>query len=114
MLRPNQVEIIRLNGSPLEEEYVEVTQNFFFVYIIIIIASALFVSLDGYDITTTLTSTISCVCNVGPGLALTGPSGSFAIFSVPIKLLLCLDMLIGRLEVFPMLMLFAPVTWRRR
>ena len=114
MLRPNQVEVIHLNGSPLPEEAVEATQNFMLLYFGILFASALLVSLNGYDLITTVTATISCLCNVGPGLGLVGPTGSFAIFSAPVKILLSLDMLMGRLELFPIVMLFIPAAWRRR
>ena len=114
MLRPNQVEVIRLNGVVLDEASVRSTQNFFCIFILLLIASAFFVSLDGYDFTTSVTATISCLCNIGPGLSLVGPSGNFAIFSDPVKLLLVFDMLMGRLELYPILMLFIPAAWRRR
>jgi len=73
----------------------------------------LFVSLDGFDIVTTFTSVATCLNNVGPGLEMVGPMGSFADFSAPAKLLLAFDMLAGRLEIFPMLVFFMPDTWRR-
>ena len=76
--------------------------------------SVLFVSLDGFDIVTTFTSVATCLNNVGPGLEMVGPMGSFADFSAPVKLLLAFDMLAGRLELYPMLALFAPRLWRKR
>lgn len=114
MIRPNQVEVIRLNGEPLDEETVSTTHTFFSLYMILLFASAFLVSLDGFDFTTTFTATATCLCNVGPGLSLVGPMGSFAIFSAPVKLLLSLLMLLGRLELFSIVILFFPDAWRRR
>lgn len=114
MLRPNQVEVVHLNGAVIPEKSVEATQNFFCLYMLITLGSAFLVAFDGFDIVTSATAAIACICNVGPGLGLVGPAGSFAIFSAPVKLLLSLDMLMGRLELFPMLMLFVPAAWRRR
>ena len=76
--------------------------------------SVLLLSLDGFDLVTTFTSVATCLNNVGPGLEMVGPMGSFADFSAPAKLLLAFDMLAGRLELYPMLALFAPRLWRKR
>ena len=114
MIRPNQVEVVRLNGSPLDEETVSTTHTFFSLYMLILFGSGLLVCLDGFDFTTSFTATVACLCNVGPGLGLVGPMGSFAIFSAPVKLLLSLLMLLGRLELFSIVMLFFPEAWRRR
>lgn len=114
MVRPNQVEVVRLNGEALDEETVSTTHTFFSLYMIILLCSGFLISLDGFDFTTTFTATVSCICNIGPGLGLVGPMGSFAIFSAPIKLLMSLLMLLGRLELFSVVMLFSPDAWRRR
>ena len=73
--------------------------------------AGLIVSLDGLDFTTNFTAALSCLSNVGPGLSLVGPTGSFAIFSPLSKIVLMICMLLGRLEIFPLL-LFVPFTWR--
>ncbi|MBR3865965.1 MAG: TrkH family potassium uptake protein [Clostridia bacterium] len=114
MIRPNQVEVVRLNGSPLDEETVSTTHTFVSLYMLILFGSGLLVCLDGFDFTTSFTATVACLCNVGPGLGLVGPMGSFAIFSAPVKLLLSSLMLLGRLELFSIVMLFFPEAWRRR
>lgn len=114
MVRPNQVEIVRLNGEPLDEEAVSTTHTFFSLYMIIMLVSGLLISFDGFDFTTSFTAAVTCICNVGPGLGLIGPMGTFAIFSAPVKLLLSLLMLLGRLELFSVIMLFSPDAWRRR
>ena len=76
--------------------------------------SMLVVSLDGRDLVTTATSVIACMGNIGPGLGAVGPYGNFADFSVISKLVLSFDMLAGRLELIPMLMLFSPYAWSRK
>ena len=68
-------------------------------------------SLQGLDLETTVTSVISCLSNIGPGLSLVGPMGNFSVWCAPAKLLLAMCMLLGRLEIFPVLMLFAPGVW---
>jgi trk system potassium uptake protein TrkH len=73
----------------------------------------LLISLDGYDMITNFTAVTATINNIGPGLGAVGPTGSFAFFSVPSKIVFIFDMLAGRLEVFPMLILFAPSTWRK-
>ena len=86
---------------------------FFALYIGITFLSTLAVSLDGYDLETNFTAVTSCISNVGPGLSLVGPMGNYGMFSAHIKLLLSLVMLMGRLELYPILVLFLPSTWKR-
>ena len=81
-------------------------------FFIILLIAGLIVSLDGLDFTTNFTAALSCLSNVGPGLSLVGPTGSFAIFSPLSKIVLMICMLLGRLEIFPLLLLFVPFTWR--
>ena len=75
--------------------------------------STMVVAINQFDLVTTFTAVASCLNNIGPGLELVGPMVSFADFSPLIKLVLSFDMLVGRLEIFPMLVLFAPSTWLR-
>ena len=82
------------------------------VYILIFAGSVVALSFDGFDLITTFTAVATCFNNVGPGLEIVGPMGSFADFSPWCKWLLSFDMLAGRLELFPMLALFSPRTWR--
>ena len=76
-------------------------------------ASLLVVSLDNFDFTTNFTAIVATLNNIGPGLAKVGPAANFGLFSDLSKVVLMLDMLIGRLELMPMLVLFAPVTWKK-
>ena len=72
------------------------------------------VSLDGFDMVTNFTSIAATLNNIGPGLGLCGPAGNFAFFSPLAKVVLCIDMLLGRLELYPMLVLLMPSTWRKK
>ena len=112
MLRPRCVENVRLDGKPVDGQTVYNAMTFFTFYIIILLIAGLIVSLDGLDFTTNFTAALSCLSNVGPRLSLVGPTGSFAIFSPLSKIVLMICMLLGRLEIFPLLLLFVPFTWR--
>ena len=112
MLRPRCVENVRLDGKPVDGQTVYNAMTYFTFYIIILLIAGLIVSLDGLDFTTNFTAALSCLSNVGPGLSLVGPTGSFAIFSPLSKIVLMICMLLGRLEIFPLLLLFVPFTWR--
>lgn len=114
MLHPNAIATVRLEGKPLPESVVNGTYLYFTVYMMVFLASFLLLSLDGFDLITTVTAVIACFNNIGPGLELVGPMGNFSQFSPLGKLLLAFDMLAGRLELFPMLLLFAPSIWKRR
>ena len=87
---------------------------YFFTYLAIIGIGTLLIALDEHDLVTNLTASVACMSNIGPGLNLVGPTGNFAFFSVFSKLVLILEMLLGRLEIFPVLFLFAPSVWKKR
>ena len=114
MLHTHAVTTIRFEGKPLDEKTLQGVHNYFNVYMLLVMLSTVLVSLDGFDLTTTFTAVITCLNNVGPGMELVGPMGNFSHFSDPVKYLLSFDMLAGRLELYPMLALFAPRLWRRR
>ena len=114
MLHTHAVTTIRFEGKPLDEKTLQGVHNYFNVYMLLIMLSAVLVSLDGFDLTTTFTAVITCINNVGPGMEMVGPMGNFSQFSDPVKYLLSFDMLAGRLELYPMLAMFAPRLWRRR
>lgn len=83
-------------------------------YFLIFGFSMLFISVDNFSMTTTISAVASCLNNIGPGLDIVGPVGNFSQFSDFSKLVLTADMLIGRLEIFPILFLFAPSVWRQK
>ncbi len=113
VLRPRSVNITRLDGEVLPEETVRTTSNYLLMYCLVFLTGALLISVDGASLETTLTASLTCLSNVGPGLGECGPAASFAFFSPFSKIVLSLEMLVGRLEIFPMLIFFAPSTWKK-
>ncbi len=114
MLRPRSVEHIRMDGKAVETGTLRAVQGYFFVYLLLLLVGTLIVSLDGMDFTTNFTASLACISNVGPGLALVGPMGSFSVFSPLSKIVLIFEMLLGRLEIYPILLLFFPATWKAK
>ena len=112
-LHPHSISKIKMDGKPVEHEVVRSINVFLIAYLLIYAVSMLIVSLDNFDFTTTFTSVAATINNIGPGLDLVGPAANFGILSVPSKLVLVFDMLAGRLEIFPLLLLFVPDTWRK-
>ena len=113
MAWPRGVNQVRLERRPVDDETVQSTRIFFIIYMILLLLSVLVISFDGFDLTTNLTGVIACLSNVGPGLGLVGPMGNFSMFSWLSKLVLSWCMLLGRLELYPMLLLFLPTVWKR-
>lgn len=113
MLHPKSVNVVKLNKKKLGEDTIRNVYVYLLAYITLAIVSVLIVSLDNFDFETTVGSVITALGNVGPGLGMTGPVGSFADYSLLAKFVFCLDMLAGRLEIFPFLMLFSYI-WRKK
>ena len=105
-LSPRSVSVVKCDGKALDKEVVHGIGYYFIVFMLIMTISILLLALDGHDVPTTVTAVITCMNNVGPGLNEIGPSGNFANFSAWAKLLLSMDMLLGRLEIYPLLVLF--------
>jgi len=114
MLHPNAVATVRFEGKPIGEKNIRSVHLFLTVYLIVFTLSCLLLSLEEMDLVTTFTAVAACMNNIGPGLEVVGPMGNFAAFSPWAKVLLSFDMLVGRLEIFPMLLLFAPSIWKRK
>ena len=114
MLRPRCVEQVRLDGKPVDQDTVHKVLSFFFIYLLGLLLALLILSFDGFDFATNFSAALACLSNIGPGLSLVGPMGSYAIFSPLSKLVLILAMLLGRLEIYPILLLFVPAMWKRR
>ena len=112
-LNPKKVQVIRNNDAVVSEKVLENTNAYLAAYVIILFVSFVLVSLDGFSVTTNFTAVLSCLNNMGPGLEAVGPTCNFAGYSVLSKLVLCMDMLLGRLEIFPILVLFSRSTWKR-
>ena len=114
LLFPRSVSRVTLDGERLEADAIRNTMVYYILYTFFALGAFLLLSTEGYDLETTFTSVISCLSNIGPGLSLVGPTGNFSIWSGPAKLILSLCMLLGRLEIFPVLTLFASGVWRRK
>ncbi len=113
MLHPKQVKNATVDGRTLDEDVARNVFVYFGAYIFIFVASLLLISIDGKDLVTNFTAVTATFNNIGPGLGEVGPLGNYSSFSVLSKLVLCFDMLAGRLELFPMLLLFSPKTWKK-
>ena len=114
LLHPKSVNIVKVNHKKVKEETLQGVYVYLIAYIAIFIVSVLIVSLNNFDFITTFSGVLTTMNNVGPGLAGVGPVENFAAFSDLSKIVFTLDMLIGRLEIFPFLMLLSPDMWRRK
>lgn len=112
-IRPRSVATIKMDGRPVDEVTISRVLVFFFGYLLIILVAMLIVSVDNFSFETNLTAVLSAISNIGPGLGAVGPTGNFAGFSILSKWVLSICMLVGRLEIYPILMLFAPSIWRK-
>ena len=113
MLHPRSVKLIKIDGKVTAESTINEVFVFYIAFALISAVSIILVSFENFDFDTTISSVVSCMGNIGPGLSMVGPVGNFSQFSDFSKLIFCVDMLFGRLEVFPMLILFSPSLWRR-
>ncbi|MBQ8803718.1 MAG: TrkH family potassium uptake protein [Tyzzerella sp.] len=114
LLHPKSVSIVKVNEKKVGTDTMQGVYMYFIAYIVIFIGSVLLVSLNNFDFATTFSGVLTTMNNVGPGIAAVGPIENFAAFSDFSKIVFCLDMLIGRLEIFPFLVLFSPDLWRRK
>ena len=113
LLHPREVKVMTMDGKRVPDSTVRGVQAYCTAYVLITVGSILLVALDNFDFTTTVTAVIATLNNIGPGLGMVGPAGGFAAFSPLAKVVMTLDMLFGRLELFPLLILLSPRTWRR-
>ena len=114
VMRPKSVRVVRSNGSVVDEQIVDNTNAYLAAYIVIMVVSVILISLDGFSPTTSISAVFACFNNIGPGLEAVGPSCNYSGFSIFSKLVLSMDMLAGRLEIFPILVLFSRSAWKRR
>lgn len=114
MLQPRKVELVRSNGRPVEQKVLDNTNAYLAAYVVIIFAVFAIISLDGFSAGTNFSAVLCTFNNIGPGLEAVGPTCNFSQFSPLSKLVLCWAMLAGRLEIFPILVLFSRDTWKRR
>lgn len=114
LAHPKSVGIMRIGGKKVSSDVLRTIYIYFIAYVGILIGSVVLISLDNFDFETTFSAVLTTLGNVGPGMAQVGPMGNFAEFSPLSKLILCFDMLAGRLEIFPFLVLFTAPAWRRK
>ena len=114
MLNPRKVELVRNNGEVVDEKILDNTNAYLAAYVIILFAVFMIISLDGFSTGTNFSAVLCTFNNIGPGLEAVGPTCNFSQYSSFSKLVLSWAMLAGRLEIFPILVLFSPRTWRQR
>ena len=113
-LQPRKVSVVRFEGKPVQESTLAQLGVYLFLWLMLAVVSSILLSLDqGTDMITAVTASLTCLSNVGPGLSNVGPAENFAFFSTPAKLLLSFLMLAGRLEIYPVLLLFAADVWKK-
>ena len=112
MLHPRKVKLVRNNGSVVDERILSNTNAYLSAYVLIVFISFVLISLDGFSTGTNFSAVLACLNNIGPGLETVGPVCNYSSFSAFSKLVLAMDMLLGRLEIFPILVLFSFQTWK--
>jgi len=113
MVNPRRVHVLKSEGKVVDSDVLSGVQGFFAAYMFILLGCTLLISLDGFDFTTNFTAVLSCISNIGPGLGMVGPTCNFSIYSDLSTLLMSFVMLAGRLELFPMLILFNPALYKK-
>ena len=114
LLHPKSVSIVKVNGKKVKDETLQGVYVYFISYVAIFILSVLLISLNNFDFATSFSGVLTTINNIGPGISAIGPIENFAKFSDFSKIVFCLDMLIGRLEIFPFLVLLSPNLWRKK
>lgn len=113
LIHPQLVKVIKMDNHPVKDEVIRSTNVFTAAYFIILLFSLLLISLNGYDMTTSFTTAVTMLNNVGPGFGLVGPTCNYSFFSDFSKFVMIFDMLAGRLEIYPMLIFFHPACWKK-
>lgn len=113
MVRPNRVETVRVNGRAVDEKVMSGVNGYLSAYVLILFLSFVVICFDGFSIGTNFSAVLACFNNIGPGFEAVGPMMNFGNFSILSKLILTFDMLAGRLEIFPILLFFAPGSWKK-
>ena len=114
LLRPRSVNRVTMDGKPVEEETLRSVATYFALYIIATAATFLLICFEPFSLETNLSAAVSCVNNVGPGFGEISPIGSYAGYTAFSKIILSLAMLIGRLEIFPIIIALSPATWAKK
>lgn len=113
MIHPRQVKKVKIDRQVIDEDVIGNVNVYMISFVLLFTISILLISFDNHDLVTNFTAVAAAINNIGPGLELVGPTSNFSFFSDPAKLVLIFDMLAGRLELFPMILLFSPTTWKK-
>lgn len=111
-IHPHSVRKIKMDGKSVEHDVIRSVNVYFFTFIVVFVTSVFILSFENFDLTTNFTAVASCINDVGPGLSMVGPTHNFSCFNTLSKYVLMFDMLAGRLELFPLLILFHPLAWK--
>ena len=111
-IHPHSVRKIKMDGKSVEHDVVRSVNVYFFTFIVVFVTSFFILSFENFDLITNFTAVASCINDVGPGLSMVGPTQNFSCFNALSKYVLMFDMLAGRLELFPLLILFHPLAWK--
>ena len=114
LLHPRAVATISLDGKRVDEKTISSLGSYLAIYILFFCVVVFILSFDAFDLETNISVAASCVNNIGPGLGSAGPAASYALFSPVSKIVLSLTMLLGRLEIFPLILTFSPSTWAKK
>ncbi|MBQ8003224.1 MAG: TrkH family potassium uptake protein [Clostridia bacterium] len=114
LIHPRSVKVLKMDSKPINHETIRIINVYFATYMLVFVASLLIILIDGFDLVTSFTAVAATLNNVGPGLGEVGPMYNFSQFSALSKIVFSLDMLAGRLEIFPLLIFFSPSAWNRK
>ncbi len=113
IFHPQVVTTVQLNGKTIDRETLSSVHVYLILYVVIFAFSVLLISIDGFNFDTTFSSVVACLNNIGPGLGIVGPAGNYSGFGPLAKITLIMDMLLGRLEIFPIVMLLSCAVWKK-
>ncbi len=113
IIHPRIVENVRMNGKKVSHSVTRNVSVYLIIYILTVLVTTLFISFNGFDFTTNFTSVLATLNNTGPGLSMVGSAGNYAQFSVFSKIVFCFNMIAGRLELYPLLIIFMPRAWKK-
>lgn len=113
MVRPGRVEAVRVNGRTVDEKVMSSVNAYLSAYMLVLFLSFVVISFDGFSLGTNFSAVLACFNNIGPGFETVGPAMHYGNYGIVSKLVLTFDMLAGRLEIFPLLLFFAPGSWKK-
>ena len=113
IVHPRNVYTVKSDGKKVSHEVTRSVSVYLTIYVFIIVITTALIALNGFDFTTNFTSVLATINNTGPGFSIVGSAGNYSEFSVFSKLVFCFNMLLGRLELYPMLLIFIPSAWKK-